>query len=851
VDAGHLAGGGRNGGVGLAFLEETLGPRASNPERRRHSRAAQAVLNALLPEQGSDIKGHMRSGPDLLAASGHAAQPGEFRELLRILDGELRLVTPTDPEGQEEDPQARSASDGTQPAGASAVRYYQLTHDYLVPSLREWLTRKQRETRRGRAELRLAERAAAWQAKRENRHLPAWWEWLNIRLYTRKKNWTEPQRKMMRRAGRYHGTRGLLLAACLLLLLGGGWEGFGRLEARNLRHRLLEANTEDVPGIVRDMGPYRRWLDVPLREAYREAEANHDARKQLHISLALLPVDDGQEDFLFLRLFHGEAPEVHAIREGMRSRRVQVSEQLWWALENRKFLSGERLRVAAALADYEPDNMRWEGVRTDVAAALVAQDALVVARWADLLWPVRRHLLPPLADAFLDQRRPPAQRATIAHLYASYAEHRSEAYDPLEKLLAAKVEGDVAGARRQAYAAAALDMMGRWKKVLPLLRHSPDPTARSYLIRELGAMGDARGLRQLLLRDPRLEVSVRRALVLALGDFDQDRLSLAERELWIPDLEKMYREDPDAGIHGAAAWLLREWGQAGKLAEMDQELRMRDREVASNGCLPAGGRQWYVNGQGQTLVVLPPGKFLIGEEQRQQQWQIDHSFALAAQEVTLAEFLRFRKEHGNFKKNDPTLNCPVNGVSWYDAAAYCNWLSAQEGIDESQWCYQPKQGKGLRDWSAEAYGAGMRVPRDYLRRAGYRLPTEEEWEYACRAGSTTAWSMGDAGDLLRRYAWYETNAEHRSHPVGSLRPNDWGLFDLHGNAWEWCQDRLAREGDIKIKEDINIINDRYSRLLRGGAFNDHAGYVRSADRAHHGPASRNDLIGFRPARTFR
>jgi hypothetical protein len=148
-------------GVGVAFLEEALGARAANPEHRRHSRASQAVLKALLPGQGGDIKGHLRSGRDLLAASGYAGQPEEFGELLRILDSELRLVTPTDPEGQEGDPQGSGASAGAsarETAGktatpfarrASAGCYYQLTHDYLVPSLREWLTRKQKETRRG------------------------------------------------------------------------------------------------------------------------------------------------------------------------------------------------------------------------------------------------------------------------------------------------------------------------------------------------------------------------------------------------------------------------------------------------------------------------------------------------------------------------------------------------------------------------------------------------------------------------------------------------------------------------------------------------------------------------------
>ena len=135
-------------GVGVTFLEETFSSSTAHPEHRLHQKAAQAVLKALLPETGTDIKGQMRSRQELLEASGYANRPRDFDDLIRILDTELRLITPTDPEG--------SSSDGQQttPSG----RYYQLTHDYLVHSLRDWLTRKQRETRRGRAELRLAER---------------------------------------------------------------------------------------------------------------------------------------------------------------------------------------------------------------------------------------------------------------------------------------------------------------------------------------------------------------------------------------------------------------------------------------------------------------------------------------------------------------------------------------------------------------------------------------------------------------------------------------------------------------------------------------------------------------------
>jgi hypothetical protein len=195
-------------GVGVTFLEETFTASTAPPQHRLHQKAAQAVLQALLPEAGTDIKGHMRSQQDLLEASGYASRPKDFDDLLRILDSEIRLITPTDPEGKDD-----AAQHTVQPG----AKYYQLTHDYLVPSLRDWLTRKQKETRRGRAELLVADRAAVWNARPENRQLPSLLQWLQIRWHTSKRNWTPPQRKMMGKAERHHALRGAAVAVLLAL----------------------------------------------------------------------------------------------------------------------------------------------------------------------------------------------------------------------------------------------------------------------------------------------------------------------------------------------------------------------------------------------------------------------------------------------------------------------------------------------------------------------------------------------------------------------------------------------------------------------------------------------------------
>src|SRR5262249_19725105 len=120
-------------GVGVTFLEETFTASTAPPHHRLHQKAAKAVLKTLRPEAGTDIKGDMGSRQELLNASGYATRPKDFDDLLRILDSEIRLITPTDPEGKDD------ADPSTVQAGA---KYYQLTHDYLVHSLRDWLTRK-------------------------------------------------------------------------------------------------------------------------------------------------------------------------------------------------------------------------------------------------------------------------------------------------------------------------------------------------------------------------------------------------------------------------------------------------------------------------------------------------------------------------------------------------------------------------------------------------------------------------------------------------------------------------------------------------------------------------------------
>lgn len=283
----------------------------------------------------------------------------------------------------------------------------------------------------------------------------------------------------------------------------------------------------------------------------------------------------------------------------------------------------------------------------------------------------------------------------------------------------------------------------------------------------------------------------------------------------------------------------------------------------------------YSGPNGHVMIVIRGSEFTMGspltehgrsQEEVQHRVRIPRTYALANTEVTNEQFARFlsatpdyaarwkaatEARFGNpprFAVFSRTPDSPQVAVSWYDAARYCNWLSSLAGLPKNQWVY-PDEIDPTK---------GIELPKDYLHRTGYRLPTEAEWEFAARAGKKTAWYFGDDANLLGQYAWYDGNTKReRMHPVAQLPPNQFGLFDMPGNVWEWTFDRRQPyPSDNSVTDDVEdsvlkLSND-VARTRRGGSFAYEWFTTRSAHRGDttYFPHQTRDNVGFRVARTM-
>ena len=644
---------------------------------------------------------------------------------------------------------------------------------------------------------------------------------------------------------------------------------------------LFHAMPDELMSIIDSLSDGRQWADQRLREMLAEA----DSDKRWRARLALLPVDDEEAARLIDEIESVQPQELLIIRDALAPYKDLVLPRLWEIATTAESASQIQFRSAILIASYAPNDSRWPTVAPDVAQCLVNENQLYSREWVEALRPVRNVLFEPLHKLYLPPHREGLREAAAALLLALAedrpaflthlaSESMPQNYERMVSILRASTESAriaqktladlmrlgpsadasedqrVAIGTRRAVAACTLLRFDNTDGLEDVLRADPDPETVTQFIHQVRT----RGVPAPLLVDMLASASradVRFALLLALGAFNTDEIDQRSLQFALDRVIGWFHDDPDSGVHSACSWLLRRWSNASIGPTINNRLVPYD---------PSGQRTWFTMQFREKLLpfaVFSPGDFLMGssptEQERksyesrlrlapsQRPTRLTRPFAVCMREVTREDFEFFVSATNeiqlpNIDELSPLPTEPQVGATWFEAVDYCNWLTGEIGSPSIQ---EPSaEASDLPNTTSTAPRSGT------IDNCGFRLPSEAEWEYACRAGTITAFSFGSDRSLLDEYGWSASNSALKTHEAEILRPNRAGLFNMHGNCWEWCLDWYADYEPEAVVDPVGPEKgDR--RVLRGGCWNLGPSYGRSACRNAHLPTNRNYYIGFR------
>ncbi len=774
-------------GVGERFLESTFGAESSSRKFKSQKERVQAVLEELLPESGSDIRGSMKTSEELMAAAKLSNRPKEFEQLITILDKELRLITRTDPDSSGD----ASVNDENQ---ISENVYYQLTHDYLVPSIRDWLNTELRNTRRGRALIRLRELASQVTPDKKPKYLPSNLEWLHWQFSIRKEVKTENERRIMSAAGRNFVKYSFLATASVITVLLTSSYLVWRQNADLSIAKLRTNSFSDFPKTVSNLLPYKSIVVQNIRDTRRDSSLLPDER--IRLSLGLLPFDKSiQSDLIFEMISQNCPPERLAaivktiIAYGNEEKCLNLLRSV---LADLGAVPANRFRAAVGIVLIEPLAVNWDTYGGTLGTTFTNEPPEYHPSWIKLISPIGRELSPRFEELFSESRE---QVTTLALAQAILAFNESEyvisrfselllssnefQFDAilssvevrmLEEQFAANLQdlnatdlnlGEVANV------ALALLRMGRPNNFLKILANKSDRPIRSHAI--FYSTNRRVRLQNLIslfgTLDVRNDPFVRYGILLIFAE----RIASEQDDHQIEWLEKTAAQccmtERNAGCFSVAELIIRRLKKKG--CESDH-IHLREKRLKNSnddGIL------------GDIQITIDLMAFSIIRPSKTN--GLDSAIALSTEETSDAR-MRF------IDAKSTSDNIPHDLTNYLDAFSFSNQLSERHGL---------KSVFGLEEILP------LRVPNEIykmnirLGNGGYRLPTIDELRIFGLADSFENHCFGKELEWCDRFAAVYENSKGVLRTCSSRLPNEFGIFDMFGNAQESFFDLRIDDND--------------------------------------------------------
>ncbi len=777
-------------GTGEKFLEATFGPTSRDKRLRQMREPAQRVLEKLLPPSGNDIRGAMKSEAELIAAAQLEPSPDPFQDLVEALDGNLKLITRTDPDVS-----------GIATPAADRSSWFQLTHDYLVPSIRSWLDTSQKRTRAGRAKLRLRELAAQVIPGQPPRALPTHFEWVAWQFLIPRESRSENESTVMMAAGRRLLNQAGVTAAVILAIA--SVAGFlisqtaSRRHVENLVTRLMNEEIVNVPEVVTELAREQARAAPLLRDILDNPSS--DESKRLRAKMGILPAEGNRASEIVAAATSPDCSPAQLEALVQVLSRFSQNSALKFATIFDDASADPRSRFRAACAEMlsNGNQRKWSEHAEYLALQLWNEPVQFLDAWIDVLRPASDQLTPAFIDllstpddiekqTFLESNKafalaesifsfssperscqilaamiPAANDVRMNAICAAVEKHGEE-----RAMIAAmeKLSLDEQDSMAMANRAVALARLGNPRPLIELysgkfeslptflaINYSNPPRLTTYSLRQIYENEGVATAGN---------VNLRRSVLQALA-LHSNTLLDSETKTWLGQAATQHvLNDLDACCFSTAELILRRL----ETGDLDQ-LRIERRNTRQNG-----EDQPY----GNVLILLLGNRaasFSVIDIPRPEGGT--YQLAVSTTEATNGELFQFTR-HKSLESRAPEQPFDFYNINVEVIYRYCNALS-----EESSPFYPQQQGTNQSS-----------IELDFSRK-GFRLPTVQEWSTFGDSNRVMEGLLADWPRIATRYAWVFENSQNQLRSPSRLLPNAAGLFDVFGNVEEKCHSQGA------------------------------------------------------------